>query len=213
VARLIYSAIASLDGCVSDEDGKFDWAVPDEEVHAFVNDLERPMGTHLYGCLMYEVMAAWETMSTADQPSVVRDFAAIWRAADKVVYSRGLQTVSSARTRIERQFDPEMVREMKASATADISVGGPNLAGQMLEAGLVDGLHLIVAPVLVGAGKPALPDKVQLELELLDQRRFENGMVHLHYRALGSGLRDTRPVREPRYGSPSACTLFSGGGR
>ncbi|MBI4259749.1 MAG: dihydrofolate reductase family protein [Actinobacteria bacterium] len=183
MARLIYSAITSFDGYVADEDGNFDWGAPDEEVHTFVNDLERPIGTYLYGRRMYEVMVYWETAHTlAGQPTFVRDFAEIWRAADKVVYSRTLETVSSARTRIERDFDPEAVRRMKASAGRDITVGGPELAAQAFGAGLVDEVDLFLAPIVVGGGKRALPDDVRLELELLDERRFGNGMVHLRYR-------------------------------
>jgi dihydrofolate reductase len=180
MAKLIYSAITSLDGYVADEDGNFDWAEPDEEVHSFLNDLERPVGTYLYGRRMYEVMAAWETL--ADQHPVMRDFAAIWQAADKVVYSTTLETVSSARTRIERDFDPEAVRQMKGSAERDITVGGPDLATQGFKAGLVDECHLFVAPVVVGGGIRALPNDVRVQLELLDERRFGGGFVHLHYR-------------------------------
>jgi dihydrofolate reductase len=184
VARLVYAAIASLDGYVADEDGTFEWAAPDEEVHAFVNDLERPVGTYLYGRGMYEVMVAWETPEAfADDSPVTRDFAAIWQAADKVVYSRTLEGVSSARTRIEREFDPEAVRRMKAAATRDITVGGPGLAGAAIRAGLVDDVHLLVVPVLVGGGTRSLPDDVRLDLELCDVRRFGSGVVHLHYRA------------------------------
>jgi dihydrofolate reductase len=182
MAKLIYSTIASLDGYVADEDGRFDWAEPDEEVHSFVNDLYRPVGTFLFGRRMYEVLLAWETLELADQPSYIQDFAEIWRAADKVVYSRTLETASSARTRIERDFDPEAVRQLKATAERDLGVGGPDLAAQALEAGLVDELHLVVAPVVVGGGNQALPDKVRFDLELLDERRFGNGMVHLRYR-------------------------------
>jgi dihydrofolate reductase len=183
MAKLIYSAIASLDGYVADENGKFDWAAPDEEVHSFVNDLERPVGTYLYGRRMYEVMAYWETAHTlGDEPPIIQDFAEIWQAADKIVYSRTLETVSSARTRIERDFDPETIRRMKASAERDISVGGPDLAAQAIEAGLVDELHLFVVPVVVGGGKRFLPDNLRLKLELLDERRFGSGVVHLHYR-------------------------------
>jgi dihydrofolate reductase len=182
MAKLIYSAITSLDGYVADEDGNFDWAAPDEEVHSFVNDLERSVGTYLYGRRMYEVMVAWETMPLADQPAVVQDFAEIWQAADKVVHSTTLETVSSARTRIEPDFDPEAVRQMKASAGRDISVGGPDLAAQAIKAGLVDECHLFLTPIVVGGGKRSLPDDVRLTLELLDERRFGNGVVHLHYR-------------------------------
>lgn len=182
VARLIYSALASLDGCVADENGNFDWAMPDEDVHAFANDLERSVGTHLYGRRMYEVMVAWETMSLEDEPEVIRDYASIWRAADKVVFSSTLPEPSSARTRIERDFDVEAVREMKASSERDLGVGGPNLAAQAIRAGLVDELHLLLSPVVVGRGTRWLPDDVRLDLELLDEQRFGNGTVHLHYR-------------------------------
>jgi dihydrofolate reductase len=183
MARLIYAAIASLDGYVADEDGKFDWARPDEEVHRFVNELERPIGTYLYGRRMYEVMAYWETAETAaDQPTAGQDYAEVWRATDKIVYSTTLETVSSARTRIERTFDTEAVEQIKANATSDISVGGPELAGHALRAGLVDELHLFLNPVIVGGGNRALPDDVRLDLELMDERRFSGGVVHLHYR-------------------------------
>jgi dihydrofolate reductase len=183
VAKLIYSAITSLDGYVTDENGNFDWAVPDEEVHTFVNNLERPVGTYLYGRRMYEVMVGWETDHTlADQSPVMRDFAEIWQAADKIVYSKTLETVSTARTRIERDLDPEAVRQIQARAGPDIMVGGPDLAAQAIKAGLVDEWHLFVAPIMVGGGKHSLPDNVLLQLELLDERRFGNGMVHLHYR-------------------------------
>jgi dihydrofolate reductase len=183
MAKLIYSAITSLDGYVADEKGNFDWAAPDEEVHSFVNDLERPVGTYLYGRRMYEVMVYWETAHTlADQPRVIRDFAEIWQAADKIVYSRTLETAGSARTRIERDFDPETVRRLKASAGRDITVGGPDLAAQAIRAGLVDEFQLFVAAVVVGGGKRALPDNVRLKLELLDERRFGSGVVYVHYR-------------------------------
>ena len=183
MAKLIYSAITSLDGYVADEDGNFDWAVPDEEVHAFVNDLERPVGTYLYGRRMYELMVYWETAHTlAGQPPLMQDFAAIWQTADKIVYSKTLETVSSARTRIERDFDPEAVRQMKARARRDITVGGPDLSAQAIKAGLVDECHLFVGPIVVGGGKPSLPNGIRLKLELLDERRFGNGVVHLHYR-------------------------------
>jgi dihydrofolate reductase len=183
MAKLIYSTIASLDGYVADEDGNFDWAAPDEEVHSFVNDLERPIGTYLYGRRMYEVMVYWETAHTVpDQPPVIRDYAQIWQAADKVVYSKTLETPSSARTRIKRDFEPAAVRQMKATDERDLSVGGPVLAAQAIAAGLVDELHLFVAPVVVGGGTGSLPDDVRWNLELVDERRFGNGVVHLHYR-------------------------------
>jgi dihydrofolate reductase len=182
MAKLIYSGITSLDGYVEDEDGNFDWGVPDEEVHTFVNNLERPIGTYLYGRRLYDVMVAWETMTGADQPPFMRDYAELWRAADKVVYSKTLESVSSARTRIERGFDPEAVRQLKASAGRDITVGGAELAAQAIRAGLVDEIRLVVAPVVVGGGKRFLPGGVRLKLDLLDDRRFGNGMVHLSYR-------------------------------
>jgi dihydrofolate reductase len=182
MAKLMYSAITSLDGYVADEDGSFDWAEPDEEVHAFVNDLERSVGTYLYGRRMYEVMVAWETLDLADQPPYMRDYAQVWRSADKVVYSTTLETVASARTTIERDFDPEAIREVKASAGRDISVGGPDLAAQAIAAELVDESHLFLSPVVVGGGLRALPTSVRLRLELLDERRFGNGVVHLHHR-------------------------------
>jgi dihydrofolate reductase len=180
MAKLIYSAITSLDGYIEDERGSFDWSVPDEEVHRFVNDLERPIGTYLYGRRMYDVMVAWETID--DESPVMRDYAQIWRAADKIVYSRTLATAASARTRIEHEFEPDAVRTLKASAERDLSVGGPELAGQALAAGLVDEVHLFVSPVVVGGGKRALPGGVHLQLELVDVRRFGNGVVHLQYR-------------------------------
>jgi dihydrofolate reductase len=183
MAKLVYSTIASLDGYVADEDGNFDWAAPDEEVHAFVNELERPIGTYLYGRRMYETMVYWETAHTlADQPPFVRDYTELWQAADKVVYSTTLRSTSSERTRIERVFDPAAVRRMKALAGCDLSVGGPGLAAQAIKAGLVDECHLFLAPVVVGAGTHALPGDVPVPLELLGERRFGNGMVHLHYR-------------------------------
>ncbi len=179
MAKLIYSAIMSLDGFISDENGNFDWAEPDEQVHAFVNDLERPIGTHLYGRRMYDVMVAWETID--DEQPLMKDYAEIWRAADKIVYSRSLEKVSSARTRLERTFDPDAVREMKAAAERDLGVGGPELAAQAIRAGLVDEIHLFVSPIVVGGGTKALPDEVRVELELLAERRFGNGVVYLRY--------------------------------
>jgi dihydrofolate reductase len=180
LAKLIYAAIASLDGYVADADGEFAWAAPDDEVHAFVNDLERPIGMHLYGRRMYEVMAAWETIE--DDHPVMRDFAELWRAADKVVYSKTLDAVSTKRTQLERAFEPDAVRRMKESADRDISIGGPGIAAHALEAGIVDELHFFAVPVIVGAGTHWLPDDVRFELELLDERRFRSGVVHLHYR-------------------------------
>jgi dihydrofolate reductase len=182
MAKLIYSAITSLDGYVADTEGTFDWAAPDEEVHSFVNDLERPVGTYLYGRRMYDVMAFWETAPTADEPFAFRDYAQIWQAADKVVYSRTLESVTTERTRLERDFDPAAVRELLANAASDVSIGGPELASAALKAGLVDECHLLVSPVVVGGGTQALPDGVRVQLELLNERRFGNGVVHLHYR-------------------------------
>ena len=180
MAKLIYAAISSLDGYVADEAGTFDWAVPDEEVHGFVNDLEREVGTYLYGRRLYDVMAGWET--AASESPLLRDFGEIWRAADKVVYSRTLPEVTSSKTRIERVFEPDAVRRMKEAAERDITVGGPNLAAQAIRAGLVDELHLFLTPILVGGGTPSLPADVRVKLELLDERRFGNGVVHLRYR-------------------------------
>jgi dihydrofolate reductase len=183
MAKLIYAAIASLDGYVEDEQGRFDWAAPDDEVHAFVNDLDRPIGTYLYGRRMYETMVFWETVSNeTDEPAVFRDYAGIWRAAEKIVYSRTLHTASSARTRIEHEFDQHAIRQLKQSSEADIAVGGAELAGHAIRAGLVDECHLFLCPIAVGAGKRALLDNVRAQLELLDEHRFRNGVVHLHYR-------------------------------
>ncbi len=185
MAKLISSAITSLDGYIADEDGSFDWAVPDEEVHAFVNDLARPLGTYLYGRRMYETMVYWETAHTAADHPVEQDFAEIWQAAEKVVYSKTLETVSSARTRIERAFEPDAIRGTKASAERDISVGGADLAAQAFRARLVDECHLFLAPIVIGGGKRALPESVRVGLELLDERRFGNGMIYLRYRTKG----------------------------
>ena len=186
MAKLIYSAIASLDGYIADEDGSFDWAVPDEEVHAFINDLVRPTGTYLYGRRMYEMMVGWETdPSIAEQSPLMRDFAEIWRAADKVVYSRTLEAVPTSKTRMERDFDPETVRRLKASTGRDLTVSGPDLATHAFRAGLVDECDLFLAPVVVGGGKRALPEGVRVGLELLDERRFGNGMVYLRHRTTG----------------------------
>jgi dihydrofolate reductase len=182
MAKLTYTAISSLDGFVADTDGKFDWAEPDAEVHAFVNDLERPAGTHLYGRRLYEVLVAWETIDKdRDQPPFILDFAQIWQAADKIVYSRTLESVSSARTRIEHEFDPDSVRELKATSERGLIIGGPQLAGEAIRAGLVDEYHVFLAPVLVGGGKRALPDGVRVDLELLGERRFAIGFIYLRY--------------------------------
>jgi dihydrofolate reductase len=183
MAKLIYTTISSLDGYVADAEGNFDWSVPDEEVHRFVNDLERPIGTYLLGRRMYEVMRYWDSASTDnDEPSAGQEYAKIWQATDKIVYSKSLDRVSAGKTRIEREFQPEAIKHLKATATRDVSVGGPTLAAQALKLGLVDECHLLLSPVVVGGGNPALPDNVRLGLELLDERRFGNGVVHLHYR-------------------------------
>jgi dihydrofolate reductase len=188
MAKLVYTAITSLDGYVADEEGTFDWAAPDEEVHAFINDLERPVGTYLYGRRLYEVMVPWETMHTLPhQTPVSRDYTAIWQAADKVVYSRTLDEVGSARTRIERDFDPDAVRKLVEQADAEVSVGGAELAAVALRAGLVDEVRLFLNPVVIGGGTQALPDGVRLDLALLDEHRFGNGVIFLRYRATGPG--------------------------
>lgn len=179
MSKLIYSAITSLDGYVEDAEGRFEWAAPDAEVHAFVNELERPIGTYLYGRRMYETMVYWET--AADHSPVSQEYANIWQAAEKVVYSRSLEAVTSARTRLEREFTVESVQRLKDSSTADLSIGGAELGAQALQAGLVDEIHLLLNPVIVGGGKPALPDGLQTQLTLLDEHRFTSGVVHLHY--------------------------------
>lgn len=183
MAKLIFSAITSLDGYIEDEAGTFDWAAPDDEVHSFLNDLERPIGTYLYGRRMYETMVYWETADVLrDQSPVAWDWTQLWRAADKVVYSRSLETVSSARSRIERDFDPSAIRAMKNTLERDITIGGPDLAAQAFRAGLIDQCQLFLTPVLVGGGKPALPTKVRLDLDLVTERRFDSGVVFLDYR-------------------------------
>ena len=186
--KLIYTAITSLDGYVEDEDGNIDWGAPDDEVHAYVNDLEKPIGTYLYGRRMYETMVYWETQGRGeDDPEVSRGFAEIWRAADKIVYSRTLQTVSSGRTRIEHEFDPDAIRRLKETSNSDLTVGGAELAGHAIRAGLVDECLLFLTPIIVGRGKRALPDDVCTSLELLDERRFRSGVVHLRYGLNGRG--------------------------
>lgn len=190
MAKLTYAAITSLDGYIEDEGGGFDWAVPDPEVHAFVNDLERPVGTYLYGRRMYETMAVWQTVglgpagtspAEAAPPPEELDFAEVWRAADKIVYSRTLDAVSTPRTRLERDFDPDAVRRLKDAADRDLTVSGPGLAQHAFAAGLVDQVHLFVFPVVVGGGRPGLPRGIRVDLELLDERRFGNGVVHMRY--------------------------------
>lgn len=182
MAKLIYAALCSLDGYTEDSDGKFDWAAPSAEVHAFVNDLERPIGTYLYGRRMYETMVFWETVDLDGEPPVMHDYAGIWRAAEKIVYSRTLESATSARTRVEQEFDADAVRLMKDASERDLSIGGPELAAAAFAAGLVDECHLFLSPVAVGGGKRALPEGVRLALELLGEHRFDDGVVHLHYR-------------------------------
>ena len=183
MGKLIYSAIASADGYVEDAAGSFDWAAPDEELHSFVNDLERPVGTYLYGRRMYQTMLYWETAHTVPgQPAVAREFAGLWQAADKIVFSKTLESVPGARTRIERNFDPGMIRQLKSATKHDMTVGGADLAGQAITAELVDELQLLLVPVIVGGGKRALPNGVRSDLELLDTQRFASGAVYLRYR-------------------------------
>ncbi len=183
MAKLVYSTIMSLDAYTADDKGDFGWGAPDPEVFTFINNLERGFGTHLYGRRMYEAMVYWETWDGAeDQPQYLQDFAEAWRAATKVVYSRTLGVATSARTRIERAFDPGAVLRMKKAAGHDISVGGPDLAGQAMVSGLVDEMHVFVTPVTVGGGTPALPAHFHSNFELLGVDRFVGGVVHLHYR-------------------------------
>ena len=186
MAALIYTGITSLDGFISDETGNFDWSAPDEEVHAFVNRIERPIGTYLVGRRLYEIMSVWETMPTEGEPAVVADYAHIWRSADKIVFSTTLGVVSSTRTLVERRFDPAAIGRLKAVSSKDISVGGSNLAAQALAAGLVDRVRQFLSPVIVGGGTRFLPEKVALELDLVDEFRFSNGVVYLDYRVRGA---------------------------
>jgi len=183
MAHLIYTANSSLDGYIEDKHGKFDWTTPNEEYFRFITNLIRADGTHLYGRRMYESMMVWETdPNLADQSPLMRDFAQVWQAADKIVYSRTLEAVSTRKTQIERNFDPEAIRRLKESVEQDIHIGGAELAAQAFRSGLIDECHLFLIPIIVGGGKPALPDNVRLELELLDERRFGNGEVYLRYR-------------------------------
>jgi dihydrofolate reductase len=187
MGKLIYAANTSLDGYLEDETGSFDWSVPDEEVHAFWNEHERQIGTSLYGRRMYETMRVWEDDDwLTDEPAVVREYAAIWRAADKVVYSSSLEQAPTARTRIERRFDPQAVRRLKETSDADLSIGGALLGAEAFRHGLVDECVLLLCPVVVGGGKPALPLGLRLDLELLDHRRFANGVVHVRHAVRGS---------------------------
>ena len=181
MAHLNYLAITSLDGYIEDVDGNFDWGEPDEEVHSYINDLVRSAGTFLYGRWMYEIMTVWETDYNLATVSPYREFALIWQSADKIVYSRTLEAVSTRKTQLERNFDPETVRQMKAATGKDFLIGGPDLAAHAFQSGLIDECQLFLAPVILGGGKPALPDNTRLELELLEERRFDNGMVYLRY--------------------------------
>ncbi|SDN46681.1 Dihydrofolate reductase [Fictibacillus solisalsi] len=190
MAKLIYPVNVSMDGYIEDERGNLEWLISDDEVFAFWTDFQQPIGTYLYGRRMYESMVYWETAnikmnpSSGDQLEVMRNFAQIWRAAEKIVYSRTLQSVSSARTRIEREFDPDAIRRLKESSGADITIGGPELAGQAMSAGLIDECHLLLNPIVLGGGKRALPDNLRMRLELLGERRFRCGVVQLHYRVI-----------------------------
>ena len=184
MAKLIYFMPTSLDGYIADEGGDYEWSVPDEEVFAFINDLERPIGTYIYGRKMYETMAVWETPDVIPglTPAML-DFARIWQAADKIVYSKSVETVSTRKTRLEREFDPQMIRTLMSQLQDDVTVGGPALAAQAIRAGLVDEYHLFVVPIILGGGKPVLPGDLRVRLDLLDERRFANGTVYLRYRA------------------------------
>lgn len=182
MAKLLYTSLTSLDGYVADEEGKFGWAQPDEEVHSYVNELSRPIGTHLLGRRMYEVLRFWDDPDLTDEPPPIHEYARIWKGADKVVYSSTLESVSAARTRLERAFDPEEIRRVMESAEADLSIGGPTLAAEALRAGLVDEVDQFLFPVVVGGGTAWLPSGLRLQLELLDCNRFESGVVHVHYR-------------------------------
>jgi dihydrofolate reductase len=183
MAKLIYLTPTSLDGYIAGEADDYGWSAPDEEVHAFINDLMRPISVYLYGRKMYETMAIWETPEVIPGPTpAMLDFARVWQAADKIVYSRSLKTVATQKTRLEREFDPQAVRDLKAQLRHDVSVGGPALAAHAIRAGLVDEYHLIVVPTLLGGGRRVLPTDVRVMLDLLDERRFANGMVYLRYR-------------------------------
>ena len=185
MSRLQYTMLCSLDGYIADADGGYAWAEPDPEVHAFVNEVERPVGTYLYGRRTYETMAVWQTIGGPGHPAVENDYADIWRAADKIVYSTTLAQVSTPRTRLERALDPEGVRRLLAGSALDVGIGGAALAVPLLRAGLVDDVRQFLHPVVVGGGTPGLPDGVRLDLELVDERRFAGGVVYLHHRARG----------------------------
>jgi dihydrofolate reductase len=184
MARLSYMSITSLDGYIEDAHGRFDWSMPSEEVHAFVNDLVRPIGTYIYGRQLYEVMTAWQDMDLTGEPAAMTDFAQLWRAADKIVYSTSLTATTTTKTTLERMFTAERIRQLKKDLATDLSIGGANLAGQAFAAGLLDEVHQLISPVIVGGGKHFLPADVSVDLELVSERRFENGVVYLHYRVL-----------------------------
>jgi dihydrofolate reductase len=197
MAHLIYSAISSLDGFIEDREGKFDWAAPDEEVHKFINDLERAAGTFLFGRRMYETMLVWETdPDLINDSPLTRDYAEIWQAANKIVYSRTLRAVSTRKTQLERTFDPESIRQLKEALEQDILIGGPELAAHAFRAGLIDECQLFLTPIIVGGGKRSLPDNVRIELELLEERRFGNGMVFLRFRNLHGRYSPQYPPKE-----------------
>lgn len=181
--KLVYTMNTSLDGYVNDADGRLDWSAPDDEVHQFFNDLESSVGTALYGRRLYETMVYWDTPESVDgRPAIEQEYARVWRAQERIVFSRTLETSRTARTRIERAFDPALVRRLKAEAQRDLSIGGATLAGQALAAGLVDEIGLMVKPVIIGGGTRALPDGLRLDLSLIEERRFASGAVYLHYR-------------------------------
>ncbi len=192
MAKLIYAAMTSLDGFIEDREGSFNWAMPDDDVHSYVNNLERGIGTYLYGRRLYQTMKVWEQIyGQPDEIKVMRDYAAIWHGTDKVVFSATLEAVDTARTRLERSFDPEAIRALKAESEEDISIGGADLAADALRAGLVDEIHMFLSPILVGGGKPMLPENYATRLELLGQQAFDNGVVHLHYAVKGSAVKGT----------------------
>ena len=183
MAKLIYVTNVSLDGFIEDEHGRFDWTEPDDEQFAFITDLIRPVGTYLYGRRLYETMAVWETEpALAAQSELRADFAHVWQGADKIVYSATLDAVSTAKTRLEPRFDPNVIREMKGTASRDLMVGGANFAAHAFNAGLIEECHLFIGPAIVGRGKPSLPSELRAELELLDERRFDNGVVYVRHR-------------------------------
>jgi dihydrofolate reductase len=182
MARLVYAVLASLDGYVADEAGNFDWAAPGEDVHRFINELERSVGTYLFGRRLYEIMAVWQDFPDIEQePEVIGEYAAIWQSADKIVYSETLAAVTTPKTRLDRSFDPQSVRAMVTDQEQDVSIGGPTLASHALRAGIVDDIHLFIVPHIVGGGTPCWPAGLPLQLDLAEQERFSDGTVYLHY--------------------------------